>query len=519
MLLVAAGLIFFRLDQRLLWNDEAETALLGRNILRYGIPKAFDGRNLISQEVGLEFGANYVWRWTPWLEKYLAAAAFAVAGESTLTARLPFALIGWLAVLSEYFLALRLFGDRWTGVLAMAFLTFSVPFLLHVRQCRYYSPLILATIWAVYFLVGLGRGQRGSVIGFVLAMTVLFQSNILTCIATAVAFAPCTVILGFDRAAYRRTALAAGVLILLDGPWAYFYLIGKAGEQLYGFGENLRYLVGITARYTLPVAVVLLFVPLAWRMRSTHPLVADDARRPLLVLVVIPVVLLLTLATAPWSFYRYTLGLLPLSAVLLAFMCRAILGWNRLAGAALTGVLLFTGLFSQLSAWPTPAQAYSLQTEGRSFPAFDTFFPLGNFLYELTHPVDGPMEHLVAYLSANAKPTDRIFISYGDLVLMFYTDHEIRGGQSGRQLEDWPEPEWVIVRGFFRFGDRAVQRADAEHMLAWLNGEVAPDHYEQVPAPWSDFPWDDIPEPDLHWYRVPSGGGPMRIYHRTTAAP
>ena len=87
--LVSALLIFFWLDQRLLWMDEAETALLGRSILDQGVPTAFDGRNLVSQEVGREYGPNYVWRWTPWLDKYLAAGSFAVLGESTFAASAP----------------------------------------------------------------------------------------------------------------------------------------------------------------------------------------------------------------------------------------------------------------------------------------------------------------------------------------------------------------------------------------------------------------------------------------------
>src|SRR5438034_576178 len=147
--LVAACLIFFRLDQRLLWVDEAETALLARSVLIYGVPRAYDGRNLVSQEVGREYRADYVWRWTPWLEKYLTAGSFAVLGESTFTARLPFALVGLLSVVSMYTLAVTLFRDRWVGVLTMAFLALSVPFLLHVRQCRYYSLAILAPIWTV----------------------------------------------------------------------------------------------------------------------------------------------------------------------------------------------------------------------------------------------------------------------------------------------------------------------------------------------------------------------------------
>src|SRR5438874_10579034 len=118
--LVSALLIFFSLDTRILWIDEAETALLGRSILVHGVPTAFDGRNIISQEVGREYGSDYVWRWTPWLDKYVAAAAFAVLGESTFSARFPFALLGLVCVISMYPLALAFFRDRWIGVLAMA---------------------------------------------------------------------------------------------------------------------------------------------------------------------------------------------------------------------------------------------------------------------------------------------------------------------------------------------------------------------------------------------------------------
>src|SRR5262245_37368340 len=172
--LVSALLIFSSLDTRILWMDEAETALLGRSILHHGVPTAFDGRNVISQEIGREYGSDYVWRWTPWLDKYVAAAAFAALGESTFSARFPFALLGLLCVISIYPLALALFRDRWVGVLAMAFLALSVPFIFHVRQCRYYSPVILCTIWALYFFVGMARGRRFAVAGFVAATIVFF---------------------------------------------------------------------------------------------------------------------------------------------------------------------------------------------------------------------------------------------------------------------------------------------------------------------------------------------------------
>jgi Dolichyl-phosphate-mannose-protein mannosyltransferase len=519
LLLVATFLIFFRLDQRLLWVDEAETALLGRSILRHGVPTAFDGRSLISQEVGREFGPSFVWRWTPWLDKYLAAASFALLGESTFAARLPFAVIGLLCVLSVYPLALALFRDPRVGLLAMAFLSLSVPFLLNVRQCRYYSPIVLGTVWALYFLVGLGRAQRGAMPGFAASMTVLFQSNILTFAATAIALAPCALLFGFDRRAIRRAVAAAVVVVLLNAPSAYFLLLGKTEERLYGFASNLAYHAYLGARYTLPVAAVVTFLALAVILRRRHRLLDSRSARPFVALLVIPIVFLVSLSIAPWSFYRYTVGLLPLSAILCAYMCCAVLRWNWFAGAAFTATLLFTGIFHHVSAPFLQPPKYNLLSEGRSFPLLDTLFPLGNYLYEVTHTVLGPMDRLVPYLSEHARPGDRIFISYGDLVLMFYLDHEVRGGQSGRELTGWPAPDWVIIRSFFRFRDRAIHKADADRVLAWLNDEVPRQDYEEVAVPGTDFPWDNISEPDIHWYRTLEGGKPMQVYHRTTPSP
>ena len=66
LLLLAALLIFPNLDDRRLWDDEAETALLARNTLRFGVPIAWDGVNLISQECGTDYDSNYLWRQTVW---------------------------------------------------------------------------------------------------------------------------------------------------------------------------------------------------------------------------------------------------------------------------------------------------------------------------------------------------------------------------------------------------------------------------------------------------------------------
>ncbi|HEV3261620.1 MAG TPA: glycosyltransferase family 39 protein, partial [Gemmataceae bacterium] len=133
-LVLALPLLFGSLGDRCLWQDEAETALLGSNILRTGIPVAYDGKNLVSQETGREFGRDFVWRWSPWVQFYLAAASIKVLGAGTVAARLPFVVLGFLTIPATYVLARGLFGPVGVARLSALLLTLSVPFLLHARQ-------------------------------------------------------------------------------------------------------------------------------------------------------------------------------------------------------------------------------------------------------------------------------------------------------------------------------------------------------------------------------------------------
>src|SRR5262245_42872498 len=64
---VAAALVLPDLGDGMLWQDEAQTALLAGTILDHGVPLGFDGRNHFSQELGKEYAANTVWRWHTWL--------------------------------------------------------------------------------------------------------------------------------------------------------------------------------------------------------------------------------------------------------------------------------------------------------------------------------------------------------------------------------------------------------------------------------------------------------------------
>jgi hypothetical protein len=218
------------------------------------------------------------------------------------------------------------------------------------------------------------------------------------------------------------------------------------------------------------------------------------------------------IACAPWSFFRYLVGLLPVFALLLAYMCRVAWAWNRAAGALATAVLLCTGLVHRASALPLPDRGHERVAAADRSKPFDLWFPLYNYLYEITHDFDGPIEGIVGLLHARARPGDRVFVSYGDLPLKFYTDLEIKGGQTGEDLSGFT-PDWVIVRAFYRFGDRPSMRADAERMRDYL-GQLPIAAYRKVDFDVPDLPWENIPEPSFHVFRTPVAGSPVRIMER-----
>jgi hypothetical protein len=513
-LALCAPLLLYGLGAPKLWVDEAETALLARSILVHGVPEARVGKDLISQEVGHEFGPDLVWRWTPWLDKYLAAGAFALLGEGTVAARLPFALLGLAAIASMYWLAWGLFGDRRIAVLSMLFLGTSVPFLLNVRQCRYYVLAILGTLWAVHFAVACARRRgAGPVIGLAAAMTLIFHANYMVFAALAVAFAATLWLVGIERAGWLRLSAAALLAALVNGPWVvYFDIPGKVlqGTSHRGVSvwEHMADYFALTMRYGFPPAALLAFAALA-AVTPGRREALSQWRVPLF-LALAPVAYLLVIAGTPLVFFRYTVNLLPIFAVLSAWL--AVTAWDmqRVAGAVFGVLLLVTGVFAELSSLPT--RYAGDHNPGRTNRALDWGLPLGNLVLELVHPFEGAMGTMTEYVYTHGHRGDRVFVSYGDLTARFYLPgFEVRGGQSGESLEGWGPPEWMVVRTFFRF---TVDKEDVRAMMDWVNHSVPWNEYEVIELPMPDFHWESIPEPQWHCFRPPTVGKRARVAHR-----
>jgi 4-amino-4-deoxy-L-arabinose transferase-like glycosyltransferase len=172
---LALALLLTNLGSGYLWEDEGDTAVLASNILKFGVPKAWDGVTFTDSDKGARLNDELVMASHPWLQYYLTAASFAIFGENNFAARLPFALAGWLTILVVYLCVYDLVASKSAGFCAAALLTGSVQFLLYSRQCRYYplSMLFGSLLLWIFFCM---RSARACVL-FAIVGILLFHSH------------------------------------------------------------------------------------------------------------------------------------------------------------------------------------------------------------------------------------------------------------------------------------------------------------------------------------------------------
>src|SRR6266850_611573 len=134
--IIGAGLIFTNLGSGYLWADEGDTAVLASNILKSGLPRAWDGVTFMDSDFGARVNSQLVMVSSPWLQYYVTAASFVLFGQNTFAARFPFAFAGWLTVGVIYLLVWRATTDHRAGLCASILAISSVQFLLFCRQSR-----------------------------------------------------------------------------------------------------------------------------------------------------------------------------------------------------------------------------------------------------------------------------------------------------------------------------------------------------------------------------------------------
>jgi len=144
--------------------------------LNLAIPPALDGRNIIEHYwfVDGQLKQTPYGRLNPWLHFYLAAGSMAIFGCNTFAARFPFALIGFLVIICLYLFLRRHEKEGFITQAAIILLCFNIPFFLHMRQCRYYSPAALFNLLGAWGYLDFYRTGRKRY--FILYAILLFLS-------------------------------------------------------------------------------------------------------------------------------------------------------------------------------------------------------------------------------------------------------------------------------------------------------------------------------------------------------
>ncbi|MCX5893664.1 MAG: glycosyltransferase family 39 protein [Deltaproteobacteria bacterium] len=508
-LVMGVFLLFFRLDHRPFWQDEAETACLARNVLHYGVPKAFDGVNLISQEGGREFDADYLWRWSPWLQMYVTAAAFQIGGVTTTAGRAPFALFAVACLILTYLLVRRNFGDPGWARMAAALLAFSVPFLLFSRQCRYYSLGALLVLMIIYAVQREVQSKAGSTSLMTISFGLLFYANYLLFLSFTLPFLVAVELIYPSKFPLKRLfklGLGLGIIIIpgillfrMRQQTSMVDIIKVPGNLEEYFADFFQFLI------PLPVALYL-----GWRgrriFRDSQSLAAGEKFILFLFLIIVGSIIILSLA--PQSGHRYIVHLYPLCAIILGWIVCQAWRYHKFSGGLLALLLLFTNwLYLVPMDWLRIANRPNNSVQMLTYPNI----PLNLFLRELCLDYPDLNRSLSQFFRTHARKGDTILTNYSDLPLQFYTSCRVIGSLQGR-LPANASPEWV-VKHYPTQWNRDHDVHQAETFIR--RNVIASKDYKVVAVIYEDEIYGNIPDPYHHRFlplREPLG--PATIYRK-----
>jgi hypothetical protein len=460
-LLIAAAIgalfIFTNLGADYLWEDEGDTGALAVNILKFGVPKAWDGAAFLDSDHGARLNRDLVMVTHPWVQYYLTAGSFLIFGQNTFAARFPFAVAGWMSILLVYFLLWRELRRRLVAFSAAALLVFSVQFLLYARQCRYCALSLLLVCWL--FLAFFKMKSARDCASFVLASTLLFHTHPYG-LAPVVALGGLTFIYRPFVEQRRWIWFAAPAIALLTLPWLALSSLSSSGSALNTtapqsveefFERCTQVFIEFTSVTPVIGTVILLIAAFSiyWKTnggrRETETVDAAppeqscpfwEAKELSILIAVLATTVAYALYTAItqssdslWlAGMRYASAVLPLAAIAAAIAIGKISRGKPMVVALLLVVFAFTKL-AQLTPWvawnPTGFIRFGKYSVGAHVPAkvVDRFFGSGlpKYIRDLWRENPGTVEKSCKFLSENAKPGDVLIVNYGMEPTYFYT--------------------------------------------------------------------------------------------------
>ncbi len=481
--IVSGVLLLSDIHDDYLWQDEAQTALVSQSILKYGVPKATDGKNSFAQVKDAEYGKNKIWKFHPWLPFYSTAASFAILGKSTFTARLPFALLGVCSVLLLYFLGLKIYKDQSVAFIAAGLLSLSVAFLLLATQCRYYAFAIFFTLSTTLSYFKMIRGERYGSILFLVSAIFLFHSHYIyigTLFLSLLAYT-----WFYQRQALKQVVIQMGIVTLINIPGIIWFagVQQKNEGQFLSFNDFFSFITSYFNHildFLLPVVLLLLLGILALiglfqtpDKKPSQPYSGHQWALPI-IYVLLSLIVIAFLVHKPY--FRYIGPIIPFLFLLMALLLRLSMRIQVFIPLAFVAVWAFTQHIHQ-------------------------------YTKQLTQDYHGPMEGICEVLNKYAKPTDTVAIPYGDLPVKFYTDLHVIGALSEKDYEPASRADWIVLR------KHSIMKEDAA-MKEYIVNNIDRSKYQQTRIPAPDLPYQNRETMNMHHYTTQKNATRVRILRR-----
>jgi len=473
LLLVAGILLFANLGNVYLWQDEATTAVLAKNTLNFGVPRAYDGKNLV-RNIYDDPCMYKGWKYGAWLQFYITALCFWLFSTSTFVARLPFALFGLGNIVLSYILCKRLFKNKNVATLSTTLLIFSLPFLLYMRQCRWYALVMFFTLWLLLsYLSLLKKNKLSTVLSFIISAVCLFHSNFGI-------FPPVIGGIGLHYLIFNRGKVKLKIIAFImlavavfTVPFIFYCSTWQYGGtfSLERAGDHLEFYIRILNKYIFPLAFVFVSLLVFYLKKSLPVLKAPIDKSSLWLLIIIMISTICFLLLADERQLRYIMHLTPMCCMFLALI---LTGWwkkSKIAAVILFVLLTFTNVFHTGAPFAKKAKLH-----------------MYDYVYEITHDYDGPTEKIVEFLNQNAKPADVVKVNYGSPALMFYMDLKVDNGEFMTETY----PEWIIHRNDWAPGEFK----DSEYK------KKIESMYEKIVLPIGDIRFENRADPGYHKFRT-----------------
>lgn len=514
--MLSLPLFVYGLGATYLWQDEAQTALLGRSVLAHGVPMVGDGFESLSAVGGRDAGVGGVYFQIAWLQAYVAAGSFRMLGESSWSARLPFALAGWLCVPLAAWTLRKADASPSAARIAALLTALSVPFIISSRQARYYALTAAITLLTTGTYAEIyGRAKRGdaqralSSLSFGAAASFLVFAFDVTALGVLGALALHWVLT--TRAGSGRASAAFWIpwtaSCLLLGAWLALSFTAASRHEHAGFGtlparvrHGTFFYLGQINAHMVPLPI-LLTVATLWRR---------PGGRAAALLAAVALGGVAGASLSPVRYFRYVVPVFPV------VLCLASLGLASLASFGRWGkVVTWVTVVALISStapfvWSHVALSALARSSGavtvRDRP-MEHRIPLALLVQEFLDPPRGPIAAMAEYLRRHANAEDVLVATYGDLPLKFHTSLEIYGGETGQLPPPGVRTHWIWPR-------YPKVYAEIRPAAEWVQGTLAGGGYRSIELPVADRWWENREDPELHIFSNPGPAGPPVVIYR-----